>query len=81
MLGHRTREPFVAAEDDHHVLKGGGILRPVVLTRGVATGSWSIKKGRVEPMWFGRPAPDAALAAESADIERFLTSWHPAVGS
>ena len=74
MLGHRTREPFVAAEDDHHVLKGGGILRPVVLTRGVATGSWSIKKGRAEPMWFGRPAPDTALAAESADIERFLAS-------
>ena len=74
MLGHRTREPFVAAEHDHHVLKGGGILRPVVLTRGVATGSWSIKKGRAEPMWYGRPAPDAALAAESADIERFLAS-------
>ncbi|MGZ4250606.1 MAG: DNA glycosylase AlkZ-like family protein [Solirubrobacteraceae bacterium] len=74
MLGHRTREPFVAAEHDHHVLKGGGILSPVVLTRGVATGSWSIKKGRAEPMWFDRRARDAALAAESTDIERFLAS-------
>jgi len=74
MLGHRTRKPFVAAEHDHHVLKGGGILRPVVLTRGVATGSWSIKKGRPEPVWFGRRAPNAALANESTDIERFLAS-------
>jgi hypothetical protein len=31
MLGHRTREPVVAADHDHHVLKGGGILKPVAL--------------------------------------------------
>ncbi len=74
MLGHRTREPFVAAEDDHHVLKGGGILKPIVLARGVASGSWAIKKGRPETAWFGPAAPDAALAVESADIERFLAS-------
>jgi hypothetical protein len=75
MLGHRTREPFVAAEHDRHVLKGGGMLKPVVLTRGVATGSWSIRKGRAEPVWFGRAAPGAALARESTDIERFLASY------
>jgi hypothetical protein len=74
MLGHRTREPFVAAEHDHHVLKGGGILKPIVLTRGVATGSWAIKKGRPETAWFGRAASNAALASESTDIERFLAS-------
>lgn len=72
MLGHRTREPFVAAEHDHHVLKGGGMLRPVVLSEGVATGTWSIKQGRPEPAWFGRPAPGAPLAAEVAAVERFL---------
>jgi hypothetical protein len=74
MLGHRTREPFVAAEHDHHVLKGGGMLKPVVLTDGVATGTWSIKKGRPEPAWFNRPAAAAALASEATDIERFLAS-------
>jgi hypothetical protein len=74
MLGHRTREPFVAAEHDHHVLKGGGMLKPVVLSDGVATGTWSIKKGRPEPAWFGRPAPPAALDSETTDIERFLAS-------
>ena len=74
MLGYRTREPFVAAEHDGHVLKGGGMLKPVVLSGGVATGTWSIQKGRPEPAWFGPPAPAAALAGESTDIERFLAS-------
>ncbi|MGI8902725.1 MAG: DNA glycosylase AlkZ-like family protein [Solirubrobacteraceae bacterium] len=74
MLGYRTREPFVAAEHDHHVLKGGGMLKPVALTDGLATGTWSIKKGRPEPVWFGYPPPEAALADEASDIERFLAS-------
>ena len=74
MLGHRTREPFVAADHDHHVLKGGGMLKPVVLSGGLATGTWSIRKGRPEPAWFGRPAPGAALDGEAIDIERFLAS-------
>jgi hypothetical protein len=74
MLGHRTREPFVAADHDQHVLKGGGMLKSVVLSDGVATGTWSIKKGRPEPAWFGRPASPAALHNEATDIERFLAS-------
>jgi hypothetical protein len=74
MLGHRTREPFVASEHDHHILKGGGMLKPVVLSDGIATGTWAIKKSRPEPAWFGPPAPAAALASEATDIERFLTS-------
>ncbi len=74
MLGYRTREPFVAAEHDHHILKGGGMLKPVVLNRGKATGTWSIKAGRAEPSWFGTAAPAAALAREAADIARFLAA-------
>jgi DNA glycosylase AlkZ-like len=74
MLGHRTREPFVVAEHDHFVLRGGGMLKPVVLNCGAATGTWSIKKGRPEPAWFGLPALAPALAREAADIERFLAS-------
>ncbi len=73
-LGHRTREPFVAAEHDRHILKGGGMLKPVVLADGVATGTWSIKAGRPEPSWFGRPVASAALAPEVADVQRFLAS-------
>jgi hypothetical protein len=66
--------PFVAAEHDHHILRGGGMLKPVVLSGGVATGTWSISKGRPEPAWFGRPAPNAGLDSETADIQRFLAS-------
>ena len=74
MLGWRIREPFVAAEHDHHVLKGGGMLKPVALNDGAATGTWSIAKGRPEPSWFDQPAPTAALASDAADIQRFLAS-------
>ncbi len=74
MLGHRTRQPFVAAEHDHHILKGGGMLKPVTLSDGIATGTWSIAKGRPAPAWFGPPAPAAALASETTDIERFLST-------
>jgi hypothetical protein len=74
MLGHRTREPFVAHEHDHHVLKGGGMVRPVALVDGTATGTWSIRKGRPEAAWFGRPAGEATFAAEATDVERFLAS-------
>ncbi len=74
MLGYRTREPFVAADSDHHVLKGGGMLKPVVLSNGIASGTWSIKNRRPEPSWFDQPAPMEALAGETADIERFLAS-------
>lgn len=74
MLGYRTREPFVAREHDHHVLKGGGMLKSVALNRGVMTGTWSIKNGRPQPVWFGEPASSAALSREATDIERLLAS-------
>lgn len=74
MLGHCTREPFVAAEHDHQILKGGGMVRAVAVVEGTATGTWSIKNGRVLPAWFGSPATAPALEQEAADIERFLAS-------
>jgi len=74
MLGHRTRRPFVSAQDDHHVLRGGGMLKPVVLNSCRATGTWSIEEGCAQPAWFGAPVPDAELAGESLDIQRFLAS-------
>ena len=64
----------MAAEHDRYILKGGGILKPVVLADGIATGTWSIQKRRVTPAWFGRPATPTALRREAADIERFLAS-------
>ena len=76
MLGYRTREPLLAAEHDKRILPGGGILRPVVLARGVATATWRLagsgRRRRLELDWFGRPGAARALAAEARDIGRFL---------
>jgi hypothetical protein len=74
MLGYRSREPFVASEHDQHILKGGGMLKPVVLSNGVATGTWAIQRGHVQPTWFASPTAPAPLAREAADVERFLAS-------
>jgi Winged helix DNA-binding domain len=74
MLGYRSRAPVVAPADDRRVLPGGGMLRPVALARGRATGTWRVARGTVAVEWFGRPAPARALAAEVADVERFLSS-------
>ena len=76
MLGHRTREAFVAARDDRRVLPGGGMLRAVALTRGRATGTWRIEgsgaRGTLAVDWCGRPAPARARREEAADVARFL---------
>ncbi|MDQ3102801.1 MAG: winged helix DNA-binding domain-containing protein [Actinomycetota bacterium] len=76
MLGWRSREPLLAAAHDGHILPGGGILRPVVLARGTASGTWRLggsgRRRRLEIEWFGRAAATRALRAEAADVARFL---------
>lgn len=73
MLGYRTREPVVAAAHADRVLRGGGMVRAVVLVDGRAAGTWTAPAGRVSIDWFGRPAAERTLAAEIADVERFLS--------
>jgi Winged helix DNA-binding domain len=73
LLGYRSREPVVAPAHARRVLPGGGMLRPVVLLQGRAAGTWTAAGGRVSIEWFGRPGPARALAAEIADVERFLS--------
>jgi hypothetical protein len=48
-----------------------GIFRPVALVGGRAAATWSMPRGRVELAPFG-PLDEDALAAEIADVERFL---------
>jgi hypothetical protein len=77
MLGYRSRAPVVAAEHDRRILPGGGILRPVVVARGRAAGTWRLARGgrvsALEIQWFGEaPAVRRALAAEAGDLGRFL---------
>ncbi|MDQ3721105.1 MAG: winged helix DNA-binding domain-containing protein, partial [Actinomycetota bacterium] len=72
MLGHRRRGWVVPTEHDHRVLPGGGMLRPVVLARGVGAGTWRYGASGLEVDWFDRPAGSRALGAEAADVARFL---------
>ena len=76
MLGWRTREPLVRARDDGHVLRGGGIVRATVLARGRAAGTWTLagsgRRRRLAVEWFARRPAAAAIAAEAADVGRFL---------
>ena len=78
MLGYRTREPLVAAEDDRRILPGGGMLRPVVLIDGRAAGTWAFTtKGKLRAVaidWFRRPAESAELRAEQLRVERFVAA-------
>lgn len=76
MLGYATREPFLAAAEDHRILPGGGMLRAAVLARGRVTGTWRVTgaggKRILAVEWFGRRAPAQALGAEALDVGRFL---------
>lgn len=76
LLGYRTREPFVTAADDRRILPGGGMLRPVALVDGAASGTWRLEgSGRRRSLaidWFGPRAAPAALGAEGRDVARFL---------
>lgn len=77
MLGYASREPLLAAEHDRRILPGGGMLRPVVMSRGRAVGTWRLPgsgnaRRRLETTWFGRPPATRALVAEARDVGRFL---------
>lgn len=74
MLGYESREPVLAAEHDRRILPGGGILKAVVLSRGRAVGTWRLAGSRLDVDWFGRRPGRDALAAEAADVVRFLST-------
>jgi Winged helix DNA-binding domain len=79
LLGYRGRDLAVAADIEHHLKPGGGILRPAVLADGHAVASWAItgagarKTAVVRP--FAREMDASTLDGvrrEVADIGRFL---------
>ncbi len=72
MLGWESREALVPAAHARNVLPGGGMLRPVVLVGERVAGTW--RGAPPEFAWFGPEPPARALAAEMADVERFLVS-------
>ncbi len=78
LLGYRSRELAVAPQYAKRVHPGGGLLRPTLLVDGRAFGTWRAKRrtGRldviVEPFDHLAEDVDAGLAAEVADLGRFL---------
>ena len=75
LLGWDGRELLVG-EHGRKVLPGGGMLRPTVLAGEQVVGTWRLRGGgasrRLEIAWFGPRPPADALAAEAADVGRFL---------
>lgn len=56
------------------IVTNNGLFRPIALVEGRAVATWAMPRGNVELSPFGRlskPVRDA-LAAEAADVERFL---------
>lgn len=76
MLGWSSRETLVRGADDARILPGGGIVRAAALARGRAVATWRIADGGRRRTLvldrFGRRPARRALAAEAADVGRFL---------
>ena len=74
LLGWTSRE-FVLGEHQELVTVNG-LFRPFALVKGRAAASWSMPRGKVALERFGRlaKADAAALDAEAADVERFLSA-------
>ena len=72
LLGWSSREPILGPHAG--LVTVGGLFRPFALVGGRAVATWSMPGGKVELAPFAPlPAPDAAaLAADAAEVERFL---------
>jgi hypothetical protein len=72
LLGWASRELFLAA--DGPVVTSNGVFRPFVLSHGRGSALWTIRSGQVVtgPLGELTPSEQAALAAEAADVTRFL---------
>jgi hypothetical protein len=72
LLGWASRELFLAPGGP--VITSNGLFRPFVLVRGRGAALWTVTGGKVVTDGLGPlTAPEqAALAAEAADVERFL---------
>ena len=73
LLGWSSREPILGPHAS--LVAAGGMFRPFALVRGRAVGTWTMPGGKVALVPFAPlpPADAAALAADAAEVERFLT--------
>jgi Winged helix DNA-binding domain len=74
LLGWKGREWLVPPAYSSRVLPGGGYLHAVVLVDGRAAGTWRLERQQLRVDWFGAEPRGVrrALAAEEADLRRFL---------
>jgi hypothetical protein len=81
LLGWASRELFLAPGGP--VITSNGLFRPFVLVQGRGAALWTISGGQVVTDLLGPlSAPEqAALAAEAADVERFLARPRGARGA
>jgi Winged helix DNA-binding domain len=72
LLGWRSREPILGPHK--HLVTMNGIFRPFAMVEGRAVASWRLNRGKVAIEPLGRIAKQAgaALAADAADVERFM---------
>jgi hypothetical protein len=72
LLGWRSREPILGPH--MHLVTMNGIFRPFAMIEGRAVASWKLNRGKVTIEPLGRIAKRAAdaLAADAADVERFM---------
>ena len=75
LLSWRSRDLVLRTGDARAVHPGGGIIHPTVVSAGWVVGTWRLPGGAPAVRLFGdppaAPTPDA-LAAEQADVTRFL---------
>ena len=75
LVAHRTTALSVPDAHRKQVRPGGGQIRAAVLADGLARGTWSWRRDHADVALFEPPAaPElaAGIAAESADLARFL---------
>lgn len=74
LLGWTSRAPILGPHT--HLVTMNGIFRPFALVKGRAAGTWRFNRGKVtlEPLEKISKRASAALAAEAADVERFMAS-------
>jgi Winged helix DNA-binding domain len=74
LLGWTSRELILGPHT--HLVTLNGIFKPFAMVKGRAVGTWKLNRGKVtvEPLGKVSKAATAALAADAADVERFMAS-------
>jgi hypothetical protein len=72
LLGWTSRELILGPHT--HLVTLNGIFRPFAMVKGRAVGTWKLNRGKVtiDPLGKVSKAATAALAADAADVERFM---------